>query len=357
MDWVDELGKITKIYEGNNTIPVRWNVTVIPKSYEEVKEIINLANKEKLSIYPYCFNTHHIGPQIKVNIGLNLSNFNQIVEISEDDLYVTSQSCIKIEELFNALRTKGLFLPAFFDGSLGGLLATNFPTIFSSFYGYPKNLVLMAKIITGDGIIVKSGGKTAKFSSGYKLHKVISGSLGWLGIYLEATLKLYPFPETIVTIKTNNVGLTSKYRPVSIIYERNEKNEESTYAIFLGFKKVIEDIEKELGAKTEDRLYRLNYEGDNAISIHVTRGKEIEEINKVYNYVKVERANCIIGTGYCRLIVKDLDHIDELRRNVNGYVVVERGEYSGDYWGFKSETMKKLKQAFDPNNILSPNLF
>ncbi|TRM92476.1 FAD-binding oxidoreductase, partial [Sulfolobus sp. A20-N-G8] len=106
-----------------------------------------------------------------------------------------------------------------------------------------------------------------------------------------------------------------------------------------------------------ERLYRLNYEGDNVISIHVTRGKEIEEIKKVYNYVKVERANCILGTGYCRLIVKDFNHIDELRRNVNGYVVVERGEYSGDYWGFKSETMKKLKQALDPSNILSPNLF
>ncbi|TRM73301.1 FAD-binding oxidoreductase, partial [Sulfolobus sp. B5] len=231
------------------------------------------------------------------------------------------------------------------------------PTIFSSFYGYPKNLVLMAKIITGDGIIVKSGGKTAKFSSGYKLHKVISGSLGWLGIYLETTLKLYPSPETIVTIKTNNVELMSKYRPVSIIYERNERNEESSYVLFLGFNKVIRDIEKELGAKAEERLYRLNYEGDNVISIHVTRGKEIEEIKKVYNYVKVERANCILGTGYCRLIVKDFNHIDELRRNVNGYVVVERGEYSGDYWGFKSETMKKLKQALDPSNILSPNLF
>lgn len=93
----------------------------------------------------------------------------------------------------------------------------------------------MAKIITGDGIIVRSGGKTTKFSSGYKL---LSGMLGWLGIYLEATLKAYPYPEVIVTAEAKNINLTNKYRPVSLIYEREK--EEKVIATFLGFKNAIE---------------------------------------------------------------------------------------------------------------------
>ncbi|MEM0363242.1 MAG: FAD-binding oxidoreductase [Sulfolobaceae archaeon] len=355
MDWIDELSKIATVKGGNEKGRVKWLVTVFAKTYNEIVDVIKFANERRLTIYPFCFNTHHIGPSISVDIGLNLCNFNEIIEFSDEDFYVTAQTGVRVDELFNFLKKNGLFLPAYYNGSLGGFLSTNLPTPFSTFYGYPKNLILMAKIVTGDGIIIKSGGKTLKFSSGYKFHKLLSGMLGFLGIYLESTLKVYPLPETIVTIMLDKgINLTSKYRPVSIIYERDQG--ERFYATFIGFKRAISNIE--LNGKVEEGFYKIDYsEGDNVISIHTVRGKEVEEINKAYNYMKVIKAVGIIGTGYCRIEVESFDGLNELRRAVNGYVTVERGEFNGDYWGISDKkVLYKLKYALDPNNVLSPEL-
>ncbi|QGA55234.1 FAD-binding protein [Sulfolobus sp. E5-1-F] len=357
MDWIDELARIVKISDGKKEGSSRWKITAIPRTYEELKDVIKFANERKLSIYPFSFNMHHIGPSINTDIGVKLSQFDKIIEISDEDLYVTSQVGVKVSDLFEMIKAKGLFLPAYYDGSLGGLLATNLPTPFSSFYGYPKNLILMAKVITGDGIIVKGGGKTLKFSSGYKIHKILSGMLGWLGIYLEATLKVYPFPEIITTFQTDKIALTSKYRPISIIYEVDEKGER-THVTFIGFRKAMSKIEEEIGVKGQDGFYDVNYiNGESVVSIHTVRGREVEEIKKAKTIMKVKRGIGIIGTGYCRLEVDSFENLEVLRREINGHVVVERGDYKGDYWGISDkETLHKLKEAFDPNNILLPGL-
>jgi len=357
MEWIDELARIVKISDGKNDDSTRWKITVIPQTYEELRDVIKFANERKLSIYPFSFNMHHIGPPINTDIGVKLSQFNNVIEISDEDLYVTSQVGVKVSDLFEMIKANGLFLPAYYDGSLGGLLATNLPTPFSSFYGYPKNLILMAKIITGDGIIAKGGGRTLKFSSGYKIHKILSGMLGWLGIYLEATLKVYPFPEVIATFQTDKVALISKYRPISIIYEVDEKGER-THVTFIGFREAMNKIEEEIGVKGQDGFYDINYvENERIVSIHTVRGREVEEIKRAKSIMKVKRAIGIIGTGYCRLEIASFDNLEVLRREISGHVVVEKGDYKGDYWGINDKgILRKLKEAFDPNNTLLPGL-
>ncbi|WP_338599174.1 FAD-binding oxidoreductase [Sulfolobus tengchongensis] len=357
MDWIDELSRLTKIAEGGNGDYVKWKITAVPKTYDETRDVVKLANERKLSLYPFSFNKHHIGPAINVDIGIDLSNLSKIIEVSDEDLYVTVQAGVKVSDLFEFLKKRNLFLPAYYEGSIGGLLATNLPTPFSSFYGYPKNLVLTAKLLTGDGIIVKGGGKTLKFSSGYKLHKILAGMLGWLGIYLEITLKIYPFPEEIATLQNSNITLMSKYRPISLIYEM-DKNGEREYATFIGFRKAIAKIEEELGGKVQEGFYSIDYtEGDNVISIHTIRGKEIEAIKRTNSLMKVNKALGIIGTGYCRVEVNSLEGLDKLRQEINGQVTVERGKYHGDYWGIEDkEILYRLKSAFDPNNVLLPGL-
>jgi len=56
-----------------------------------------------------------------------------------------------------------------------------------------------------------------------------------------------------------------------------------------------------------------------------------------------------------RIEVKDFSGIDEVRRFAT--LVVEKGEYQGDYWGFRSPTLSKLKRALDPCFALSPGKF
>lgn len=360
MDWKDFLSKIVKITEGLNDNYVKTDVTAVVRDYEDAVEVLKVANQYKLTIYPFAFNKHHIGPKIRANIGLDLKGLNQVMEISENDFYVTSQVGVSLRELFLKCKDKGFLMPADYDGSLGGFLSTNLPTIFSTFYGYPKNLLLMAKIVTGDGVLIKSGGKTLKFSSGYKIHRTLTGALGWLGIYLEATLKVYPYPEEIVTAKINDIVdlYTSKYRPFSLIYNYDKGNIYTT-AVFMGFKNAIEKIKKEINVSFEEGFPSLDYPNEGTvISLHVTRGREVEYFKRLTERVKDVRIRAFGATGYIRVESEKDINIDELRREFNDTLItVERAiDYKGDYWGFKSEILKKLKSSLDPNNVLLPRL-
>jgi glycolate oxidase FAD binding subunit len=52
-------------------------------------------------------------------------------------------------------------------------------------------------VVTADGRISRSGGKVVKNVAGYDLCKLYIGSLGTLGIIVEATFKLFPVPQTV----------------------------------------------------------------------------------------------------------------------------------------------------------------
>lgn len=67
-------------------------------------------------------------------------------------------------------------------------------------YGVTKDYVIGLEIITPEGEIIKTGGKTVKNVTGYDLTKLIVGSEGTLGIITKAILRLIPKPQASGTI-------------------------------------------------------------------------------------------------------------------------------------------------------------
>ncbi|MEO6197445.1 MAG: FAD-linked oxidase C-terminal domain-containing protein, partial [Dehalococcoidia bacterium] len=66
-------------------------------------------------------------------------------------------------------------------------------------YGSTVNHVLGLEFVTADGVVHRSGGKTAH-NTGYDLTGVIVGSEGTLCIVTEVTVRLLPKPESVVTL-------------------------------------------------------------------------------------------------------------------------------------------------------------
>lgn len=311
--------------------------TLYPKTYEEVQEIVKNAMKEGSKIHVFGFGKNHLGRKVQANICLSTKNLNKILEISNSDLYVTVQAGVDFQELQEELNKRNLFLPLTYSGSVGGLASTNFPSLFSLPYPYPKDLILGAKIVTGLGELIKSGSKTTKFSSGYKIWKALSGSLGWLGVYVELTFRLIGKPERLAFAKISNDKLKENLdkfileRPWGIIYTEKE-----SYLIFGGFSRYLEHVERAYGIKFEDGLPNLNLDCEKIYGIVTERGNELEVIkriegNKVIGY---------IGAGYVRSC-----------SNPGMEVIIEKGCEENEQCFPHYETGRLLKQALDPYNI------
>ncbi|MMZ58472.1 putative FAD-linked oxidoreductase [compost metagenome] len=79
-------------------------------------------------------------------------------------------------------------------------------------YGVTKDYVIGLELITPEGEIIKTGGRTVKNVTGYDLTKLIVGSEGTLGIITKAVLRLLPKPpasETVMAVFNNLVDAGS----------------------------------------------------------------------------------------------------------------------------------------------------
>ena len=79
--------------------------------------------------------------------------------------------------------------------TLGGIYATNTsgPRRFGA--GRPRDQIIGVSFVTSEGVVVKGGGRVVKNVAGYDFPKLLTGSLGTLGIITQLTLKVRPIPE------------------------------------------------------------------------------------------------------------------------------------------------------------------
>jgi len=322
-------------------IPYECEEMYFPTSYEEIEEIIKKAIEKKLTLHVIGSGKNHIGKKINADICISMEKINRVIDISKSDLYVTAQSGIEIDNLQQLLSSQGLFLPFTYPGTLGGLASTNKNSLFSLLYPYPKDFLLGAKIILGDGSVVRSGSRTTKFSSGYKLWKVLSGALGSLGIYLELTFRLIPKPERIVYTEVSSPLQFLSLRPWGIVSFVKDGVLKS-YLILAGFHSYIDKISKDNSLSLIEGLPSDKLECERIYGVTVPRGKELELI-KSFN-----QGVAYVGSGYLRICDEKAMEL----RTQGVSVIIEKGcKDNEDCFGFRYSTFNYLKNALDPNNV------
>ena len=173
---------------------------VFPADAQELSEVMKFASSERLSVVPWGSGTKIGlgGIPARVDLVVGLTRLNRIIEHEPDDLTATFQAGMLLREAQASLHRTGQFLP--FDpagyerATIGGILATNSSGPCRQRYGTARDLVIGIRVVHADGTITKGGAKVVKSVSGYDMNKLYVGSLGTLGIILEATLRLYPLP-------------------------------------------------------------------------------------------------------------------------------------------------------------------
>ncbi len=84
--------------------------------------------------------------------------------------------------------------------TLGGILSTRAAGPHRHRYGTPRDIVIGARYVTGDGLVARTGGTVVKNVAGYDVAKLLIGAHGSLAVITEVAVKLHPVPEVERTI-------------------------------------------------------------------------------------------------------------------------------------------------------------
>ncbi|MCX6600486.1 MAG: FAD-binding protein [bacterium] len=190
-------------YEQDETEDLRFapQVVVRPATTEQVRQIVLLANAERLPIVPRGGGTGLSGGALATRGGilLSLERMNRLIEIDERNMFAVVEPGLITQHFEEAVEARGLFYPpdpaSRGSCTIGGNVAENAGGPRALKYGVTKDYVCGLKIVTADGKIVSFGGKLLKDVAGYNMVQLFVGSEGKLGIITEITLRLIPLPR------------------------------------------------------------------------------------------------------------------------------------------------------------------
>ncbi|MBV7272576.1 FAD-binding oxidoreductase [Clostridium sp. PL3] len=173
-------------------------VVVKPSSAEEIAKIVTYANKELVPIMVRGGGTGIVAGAIplKPSIVVSLERLNKNIEIDEDNLMITVDAGVTLEELMAKLAdNEKLFFPIHpgdEGAQIGGMIVTNAGGVNAVRHGIMRQHVKALEVVLPTGELVKLGGKLIKNNMGFDLMQLMIGGEGALGIVTKATLKLYP---------------------------------------------------------------------------------------------------------------------------------------------------------------------
>lgn len=90
--------------------------------------------------------------------------------------------------------------PGIGPATVGGTLAVASVGPLAAAYGPPRDWLLGLSVVSAAGVETKAGGKVVKNVTGYDLNKLYTGSLGTLGVIVEATFKIAPRPPEFAAL-------------------------------------------------------------------------------------------------------------------------------------------------------------
>src|SRR6266436_3443419 len=198
------------------------DAVALPKSSDEVVEIVNLCRRERVPIVPRGSGTGLIGgamaPVGGVMIGTN--RMDAILEIDLPNRCATVQPGVINLSLTRAVASSGYFFApdpsSQMVSSIGGNVATNAGGPHCLKYGITTNHVLGLEMVTGTGEVVSVGGKAAD-RPGYDLTGTMVGNEGTFGLVTAITVRLLHLPEAVKTALASFASLVEASEAVSAI--------------------------------------------------------------------------------------------------------------------------------------------
>jgi len=202
-------------------------ILVKPSSTKEVSQILKVANKMHVPVFPVGGRTGLVGGCVPTERGiiLSLERMNKI-EVDKENLMAIAEAGATLGDLIKAADDADLFFPLHpgdEGAQIGGLISTNAGGVRAVKYGVMRSYVKGVEVVLPTGEILNFGGLLIKNNTGYDLMHLIIGSEGTLCVITKAIIKLYPKSGYSVTLvlpfnnRANAIGTVPKILQSGVI--------------------------------------------------------------------------------------------------------------------------------------------
>ncbi len=183
-----------------DTLPFADSVT--PDDQDAVIDAVGRAWQDGMPLYPIGGGTHlsYGARPAGAGLGLSLAGLNRVVDYPARDLTITVEAGVTVAALRQRLAAEGQRLPVDVplpeQATVGGAVAVNAAGPRQFRWGTMRDYVIGLRAVDGTGTAFSGGGRVVKNAAGYGLCRLLTGSLGTLGVIVQVTLMVKPMPET-----------------------------------------------------------------------------------------------------------------------------------------------------------------
>ncbi len=174
------------------------SIVMKPKNTQEISKIMQIANKNKISVVVRGGATGLCGgcTPIEESIILSMERMNGILEIDRKNMVAVLEAGVTLMDLLEELeKYNDLSFPVHpgdEGAQMGGMAVTNAGGARAVRHGVMRKHIMGVEAVLPSGEILELGGKLVKNNAGYNLMQLLLGSEGTLAIVTKVVLRIYP---------------------------------------------------------------------------------------------------------------------------------------------------------------------
>ena len=307
---------------------------------------------------------------------LEVNRHRGILNYHPSELVLTARAGTPLAEIEAELKKNKQclpFEPPHFgpNATFGGTIASGLAGSARPFSGSVRDAVLGCRIINGQGEILRFGGEVVKNVAGYDVSRLMTGSLGTLGLILDISVKVLPTAPCNLTyiqtlpasdvITTMNTLRRSTLPLSGLAYVENKLHIRLA-GTQISLAPTKNTMNGEILANDADFWHSLNEQTHPFFDAKQTLWKF--SVPPATHHMALIKESIIDWGGGLYWFFSDAprDEIDALANTLNGHAVLFRrgeiGKTESHSFPLPPSNMQSLheniKQAFDPQRLFNP---
>lgn len=304
---------------------------------------------------------------------LNVTGHRGIISYEPTELVITARAGTPLAEIESAMRDQGQMLgfePPHFGGgaTIGGCIAAGLSGPRRPYAGSVRDFVLGLRMLDGRGTDLTFGGQVMKNVAGYDVSRLVTGSLGTLGVILEVSLKALPLPPAELTLsceqsRTEAIALMNAWAGQPLPITGTCHVQKRLFVRLAGAEPAVRAAAKKIGGEEVDNAAEFwrNLRDQHDVFFTGIRPTWRISLQSTAPELDLSGPQLVEWGGALRWLKSDDDAVSIRKavRKADGHATLfRRGNPDIGAFHPLPETLmqlhRRVKQAMDPAGILNP---